>query len=67
MSEGGIVPLTVVHVMTECPEYPMQRRHYLGGNDIAALVGLSHLLRDDDTAVQQVLQYRRLTDLYNDI
>ena len=65
--EGCIVPLTVVHFLTECPEYFEQRRQCFGGAGLGDPINLSHVLRDAADAVQQVLRYLHLTGLYNAI
>ena len=55
------------NLLTECPEYFEQRRQCFGGAGICDPIEMSHVLRDDDTAVQQVLRYLHLTGLYNAI
>ena len=59
--EVGIAPLTVVSILTECPEYSKQRTQYFGSVSDVDPIDVFHVLRDDNTAMQKVLQYIRLT------
>ena len=65
--EGCIVPLTVSHILAECPEYLVQRRTCFGSDGISTPVSLNNILRDDETAVSRLFDFLRMTDLLREL
>jgi len=59
-----IVPLTVKHVLIECPEYADQRARYLGaGRDLR----MDRILGDDPAAIDNVVEFVRAIGKLNEI
>ena len=55
--DGCLVPLTVEHILTECPDYIVERRTHFGADGVNEHVNLQRVLRDDETAVRAVLGF----------
>ena len=50
--EDCLIPLTVTHIMAECPNFNEERRRYFGLNN-----SLENILKDDELSVQSVFRY----------
>ena len=61
--EDCLVPLSIAHILTECPQYSVQRRRNFGAYGIRQSVDLRHILRDDDLAVTAVFSFLSETRL----
>ena len=58
-----IVPLTVLHILTECPEYSDQRRYIFGSDGIRSELPLRDILADSENCIRKVTEFLRLTNL----
>ena len=58
--EGCLVPLTVVHMLTEWPEYSNQRQRDFGADGMRSTIGLADIIKDDRFLVESLLLF--LTD-----
>ena len=65
--EGCIVPLTVSHILAECPEYLVQRRMCFGSDGVSTPVSLNNILRDDEAAVSRLFDFLQMTDLLREL
>ena len=59
-----ILPLTIRHILIECPEYMEERRMCFGGG---RLLTLRWVLRDEESAVEDLMRFLTRTNLINDI
>ena len=50
--EDCLVPLTITHILAECPNFNEQRRRFLGQN-----TSLNVILRDSEQSVQSIFKY----------
>ena len=55
--EECLVPLTIEHIITECPNYADERRTHLGATGILEPLDLRVVLRDEERAVRAVLGF----------
>lgn len=62
-----IVPLTVVHMLTECPEYVEQRRRCYNVDGLQRRIPLSAVLRDEEVAVSQLFTFLSTTGLLSQL
>lgn len=63
LCEECIVPLTIVHIFVECPELIEQRRTCFGAGDPDVIVDLTHILRDEEEAVERVMRFLNLIEM----
>ena len=54
-----LVPLTICHILTECPDHLELRRTCFGSDGLARPLHLSHILRDDELAVSALFTFLR--------
>ena len=65
--DGCIVPLTVHHILTECPEYHQQRANCFGSDGLSGQVSLANILGDNDAAVPNLFNFLYQSDLLHKI
>ena len=59
--EGCLVPLAVVHILRECPEYSNRRRRAFGITDgIRSAIVLTDIIKDDSSHVESLLLFLRV-------
>ena len=61
--ENCIVPLTIYHILTECPEYVEERRTHFASGRVGVGVSLSCILGDAEAAVTALFGFLRGTGL----
>ena len=54
-----LVPLTICHILTECPDHLELRRTCFGSDGLARPLHLRHILRDDELAVSALFTFLR--------
>ena len=59
--ENCIIPLTVQHILVECPDYMEDRRRYWNTSRLT----LKKMLKDDEDCMKKVLSYLKDIKLYN--
>ena len=65
--EGRLVPLTVVHILTECPEYSNQRRRAFGADGIRSAIVPTDKIKDDSSHVEFLLLFLRECSLMHSL
>lgn len=65
--EECLVPLSVVHILEECPEYSQQRLRAFGSDGIRNTINIKDILSDDHSRIDAVLTFLRSCALLHSI
>lgn len=65
--DGCLVPLTIGHILVECPDYTRERRQCFGRDGVTRALPIKNVLRDEDSAVDAVIKFLSMTHLIDQI
>ena len=65
--DGCLVPLTVVHMLIECPDYSNKRRRAFGADGIRSAIGITDIINDDPSYMESLLLFLRECSLMHSL
>ena len=61
LCENCFVPISILHILTECPDFSDERLRYFRRNGIDQQISLYDMLKDDTNVIENLFKF--ITDI----